>query len=66
MKAQLHDGDVLLENDGVSSMKELWARFTSGPDHSRTLVILRNGKQLSVEIPKGPLGATVGVTSSSE
>jgi hypothetical protein len=66
MKAQLHVGDVLLENDGISSMKELWERFTSGPDHSRTLVILRNGKQLSVEIPKGPLGATVGVTPSNE
>jgi hypothetical protein len=66
MKAQLHVGDVLLENDGISSMKELWERFTSGPDHSRTLVILRNGKQLSVDIPKGPLGATVGVTSSNE
>jgi len=66
MKAQLHVGDVVLENDGVSSMKELWERFTLGPDHSRTLVILRNGKQLSVEIPKGPLGATVGVTTSSE
>ena len=66
MKAQLHVGDVLLENDGISSMKELWVRFTSGPDHSRTLVILRNGKQLSVDIPKGPLGATVGVTSSNE
>jgi hypothetical protein len=66
MKAQLHVGDVVLENDGVSSMKELWERFTVGPDHSRTLVILRNGKQLSVEIPKGPLGATVGVTTSSE
>jgi YD repeat-containing protein len=66
MKAQLHVGDVLLENDGISSMKELWSRFTSGPDHSRTLVILRNGKQVSVEIPKGPLGATVGATPSSE
>jgi hypothetical protein len=66
MKAQLHVGDVLLENDGISSMKELWERFTSGPDHSRTLVILRNGKQLSVEIPKGPLGATIGVTPSND
>ena len=66
MKARLHVGDVLLENDGIGSMKELWARFTSGPDHSRTLVILRNGKQLSVEILKGQLGATVGVTNSNE
>ncbi len=66
MKAQLHVGDVLLENDGISSVKELLARLTSGTDHSRKLVILRTGKQLSVDIPKGPLGATVGVTLSSE
>ena len=66
MKAQLHIGDVLLENDGISTAKELLARLTSGTDHLRKLVILRTGKQLSVEIPKGPLGVAVGVTLSSE
>jgi hypothetical protein len=72
MKAQIHVGDVLLENDGISTLldistlREFIGRFTSGPDHTRTLVLLRNGKQMSVEIPKGDIGATVGLTLSSE
>ncbi len=66
MKIQLHLGDVLLENDGITSSDELRQHFTSGPDHPRKLVILRDGKQLNFEIPKGPLGVTIGETSTSD
>jgi hypothetical protein len=66
LKAQIHVGDVLLENDGVSSYQELWQRFTSGPDRPRSLILLRNGKLLNVQIPKGAFGAGVGLTLSSE
>jgi len=66
LKAQIHVGDVLLENDGVSSYQELWGRFTSGPDRPRSLILLRNGKLLNVQIPKGAFGAGVGLTLSSE
>jgi hypothetical protein len=47
-------------------MNELREHFKSGPDHPRTLIILRNGKQLNFEIPKGPLGVTIGVATSGE
>jgi hypothetical protein len=66
IKIQLHLGDILLENDGITSMNELREHFKSGPDHPRTLIILRNGKQLNFEIPKGPLGVTIGVATSGE
>jgi len=66
VQAQLHLGDVLLENDGISTFPGLWERFTLGPDGTRKLVFLRNGNQMNVEIPKGPLGAMVGATLSSQ
>jgi YD repeat-containing protein len=66
MKIQLHLGDVLLENDGITSLEELRQHFKSGPDHLRTLIILRNGKQISFEIPKGLIGVTIGVATSRE
>jgi hypothetical protein len=64
--AQMHVGDVLLENDGISTPKELLERFTSGPDQVRKLVFLRDGKQMTVQIPKGQFGALLGVTLSNE
>jgi YD repeat-containing protein len=66
MKIQLHLGDVLLENDGITEMEALREHFNAGPNRPRKLVILRNGKPLSFEIPKGLIGVTIGVATSSQ
>jgi hypothetical protein len=69
-KVRLHVGDVLLDYDGVSYEGETaesvlkWVKqFEAGPDRKRRLGILRDGKRLNLEVPKGRLGVRlVGAT----
>ncbi|MBZ5491576.1 MAG: hypothetical protein LAO76_11655 [Acidobacteriia bacterium] len=54
---RLHIGDVLLEYDGRSYNGLEWTKqFDAGQDRMRTLLVLRNGKRLSIHVPKGQLG----------
>jgi hypothetical protein len=62
-KVHIHVGDVLLSYDGVNydgksiaSALEWIKGFEVGPDRMRKLEILRDGKKLVLQVPRGKLG----------